>query len=484
MIGRGVVFCGVPITLVITYLSFRAFGKRVKETHDSTPLKYHSRYPLCVALLLFCGSLHAQDTVHYQCGYDYMNDTTITYNKNCTLDSTASTYTYYQRRWFGTVKKTGTKFTYFQTCTNDTLITRDSVAKFCDSIIPPVLVKNHLSGLAIRQQTWFNSTTPDTAWLNAMGGNIVLRISLSDLWPAEDSFDFSPIDTWITWAANMESMGVPIHYKLRVISGTFAPQWLRNAAGAFPIDSTGFGTLPGSGIASDSCIKFWSENAKAYNAILQNALAARYDTSRFINTVVITATGIGTGEPFEWATSSSGAGLTRRNQFIAAGATNANLQAAIASEIYADTVWKYTNVELCANPFQPVNPAAAVSIAITESYIDQGASLFGSRFSIGNNGLRTSAAPDGAKWAVPSGNMYLLEQYGLTKRATLGTKQYNQTASESQMGGYSYLKDVLNAGAINYKDILIELPDVERKIKLNLTNDDLKQFRNLLKSNL
>jgi len=491
MIGRGVVFCGTPITFILILSAFAtARKKEAKKIHDSTPLKYNGRYPLTVLLVLLCFGLKAQsDSI--PCGYNYFNDTTATnIDSTCTLTTTTTTEKYpcytgwgfWRRKSVCTRAVTSTR----NVCTYDTSFIwhLDSTVKMClDTSHPVYNVKNHLSGCAIRQQNFFTSVNPDTAFLNAIGGNIVLRINLNAIWIAEDSFDFAPIDTWLTFAEGLEAEGVPIHYKLRIISGTFAPTWLLNAAGGFPIDSTGFTTLPGSAIANDSCLTFWSENAKAYNAILQTALAARYDTSRFINTVTITATGIGTGEPFEWATSSSGSGLVRRNQFIAAGATNANLQAAITSEILADTVWHYTNIELCANPFQPVNPAAAVSVPITEGFIDLAASQYGTRLSIGNNGLRTPAAPDGAKWAPPSGNMYLLENYGLAKRAALGTKQYNQTASEAQMGGYGNLLAVLNAGAFTWKDILIELPDVEKKIKANLSNTQLKYYRDALKAN-
>jgi hypothetical protein len=472
------------ISAIFCFFVFNSFAQIV-PSYNPIPIEINTRGN--------SGSNIISDTVQVQCGTQLYYDTSYTQRTTCEIITGKithdSTYQNCSRYFFWTSCKTKTtRLTHdssYQNCKNytDTIITTTSLPKYCDSIIYSNKVKAPLSGLAIRQQTWFNSTNPDTAWLNAMGGNIVLRINLYNLWPSENTFDFSPIDSWIDWAKNLEAQGVPIHFKLRVISGTFAPQWLRIAAGAFPIDSTGFSSLPGSGIASDSCLKFWSEEAKAYNAVLQSTLAARYDTSRFISTVTITATGIGTGEPFEWATSSSGAGLNRRNQFIAAGATNANLQAAIASEIYADTVWKYTNIELCANPFQPVNPAANVSVPITETFIDQAAALYGTRLSIGNNGLRTTAAPDGAKWAAPSGSMYLLENYGLAKRSAFGTKQYNQTASESQMGGYGNLLSVLNAGAMTWKDILIELPDVEKKIKANLTNTQLKYYRDLLKAN-
>ena len=234
MIGRGVVFCGMPITFVLILSAFVAARKKeTKKFHDSTPIKYNSRYPLCVALLFLSFGMKAQDT----CGYTYFQDTTGTHiDSVCTNIITQVKYTcYYGRwpfRWKGACYRPDTS----RSCTYDTSYTviTDSTPIPCTTAVKPPL-----SGCMIRQETWFNSTNPDTAWLNAMGGNIVIRMNVKDLWPERHRIDYSYIDQWVDFARYWTARGVPIHYKYRVLFGVFAPQWMRDSVGAFPLDKTG-----------------------------------------------------------------------------------------------------------------------------------------------------------------------------------------------------------------------------------------------------
>jgi len=342
--------------------------------------------------------------------------------------------------------------------------------------------KPPLSGLCLRQDAWFDSDTPDTTFLRWVN-NIVIRVYLKNIWPEEHRFNFSVITDWMAWARRMqEQHGLDIHFKLRIICGCFAPAWMRQQCGSFPLSSEGFEGLPGFEEASTHCVKFWSDEYLALWAELMQALSDQFDDDKYFNEVVMSATGPGTGEAMEFAISNNGSGEVRRDQYIAGGANSANVRAAIISGMDAMAAYQRTNIGIALTKYWHMENPTFGEIETTKEFGEHLASNYRGRAVLGNNGLRTTDAPDGDKWAAPEGHMWQLQQHYRIMRVRYGSRIYNQTASIPNMGGVDNLIPTLNRG-LEYMTSLVELPDNENKIKQYLNNPQQAVYKAAYKRN-
>jgi len=78
--------------------------------------------------------------------------------------------------------------------------------------------------------------------------------------------------------------------------------------------------------------------------------------------------------------------------------------------------------------------------------------------------------------------MWQLQMHYIYMKLKYGSRIYNQTASENQMGGYENLIPTLNAG-LGYLDGLVELPGSEGNIKQTLSPATLALYNHLYRKN-
>lgn len=351
----------------------------------------------------------------------------------------------------------------------------ESVQVVSDSVTADASVlKPQMAGLVARSFDYVDTLNPDIAVLRIVNG-IVLKVYWRELQPVSGNAITHPneIDRAIAFAQrlNSENPGLNMKVKLRVHCGVFAPDWLKNKVGAFDI-------APSNDYQSDNPADtrvpcFWKDTYQSAYTTLQQQLSAAYDNIPEIAEVVNAGTGVVFAESFMRKAGSKGKTKQNTINYLAAGYTVAQDEAAIKKSIDAMRAWKKTRVSMAFNPFSRIISATDVeddsqlAIDIMNYFV----STLGSQAVLGNNGLRDDDADNAAKWQ-PGGGMYTISQAMKNMHEKKGNGIYFQTAAGGKLGNFS---SVINLG-LQLGAGSIELPGGSASFLRNFTKDELNKL--------
>jgi len=182
-------------------------------------------------------------------------------------------------------------------------------------------------------------------------GGVVVNQTWSQLEPSQETFDFTALDASLAsvTAYNAQHLSAPLGVRLRVFGAYAAPDWAKTLDGT-PItlpphlpSNTG-GTLG----------QWWKPGYRIAWAGLQQALAARYDSSPVLNEVAVSSCATLTAEPFVMAPSTISAA-------IADGWTTAAQQTCLDGALSDYTPWTRTAIYYPVNPL-PGDPAITTEV--------------------------------------------------------------------------------------------------------------------------
>ena len=204
---------------------------------------------------------------------------------------------------------------------------------------------------------------------------------------------------------------LPVHVKLRVFDGEYAPCWAQTSNN--PNNTTIVGNPPNSGLQVASCPSnasgptigpFWTSTYEGYYSTLMSTLAGYYDHKYELENVVDTECMTNTGEPFIHPDYSLNPG---ESNLLAADSPDgkasdstfiADDEACIgASVVTMASAWKMTHVALAFNPYQglqvDVNGQPNNTETDTETFAGMTAcaSSLGTRCALENNSIRYPA---------------------------------------------------------------------------------------------
>jgi hypothetical protein len=527
MIGRGVVFCGMPITFVLILSAFAAARKKeAKKIHDSTQIKYNSRYPLTVLLVLLCFGLKAQKeslyfpvsysyAINYSiphlstggvlklptnkklytdtCGYIYHSDTSYIQVKDSSL-STVSTPVYNSHRvcvgsWFWRKCSTVTDIiykdsTYWKYSTHSVqVIKKDSTAIACATTL--------CTGVAIRNIDWVNTVPKYTDWgFIGTVQNFVLNVSPDELSPKEGSYNWTKFDSATVFADRAKAQGIAVRYKIRITNGVFAPQWAKAKFGKFYLHGASYADAGWSAVADSFSVKTWDPGYVAWWATFMRAVAAKIKGNPYFSEIVISGTASATAEPLNLAIGNAGEGAQRRDDYLRAGCTDELRIASLYASFDAMDVFDIS-FSIALNPYEHILPITYMDTAISMQMGEYLAKKYGNRMALGNNGLRPAEVD--VDWQ-PGGKMYAMCRFYKKMKAQYGSKIYFQTASDKQIGlsptdtpaKYMALwQETWDSGAALEAQFL-ELPDTEKTLKTVMgdqTNTILNKYTLLYKGN-
>lgn len=353
----------------------------------------------------------------------------------------------------------------------------DTTRKKCDTTYS-YDNKKQITGLIVRSFDWVQTAKPDLNFLRTIN-NIVIRINWSDLQPTESGeLNTSYIDGALSWAANLNKQyGLNITFKLRIINGIYAPQWLKDKVGSIAISGSQSGSVEDTG--TGTCTKFWSTAFMPYWSALQKKLAAIYDNNSLIAEVVNSATAVGSGEALIRAVGNAGALATNRDNYLKAGYTSAADLTAVYASINAMKVWKHTNIGMSLTPWQVISTKVTEEETTTNLISDSLSKAFGTRAVLGNNGLRTGDSKNGIDW-IAGGIMYDIALHFIACRLKYGASIFYQTATDWRTA--VPIADVLNQG-LAFDASSIELPNTEKQISTDMTADQLEYYDDLYQDN-
>ena len=250
-----------------------------------------------------------------------------------------------------------------------------------------ITTKSPLSGITDR------NGKPFSGWESVVN-NYVVRVTWAELQTAAGG-PITPnnkIDQAIaavhTWNA---SHPVPEAIKVRIDSGTGAPDWAKNLDGpgtAVAVHDTQDPNTPDS--TPDTVGRFWETNFGAAYNDFESKLATLYDGVDVIRDVTISRCTLSTVEPFLRTASSQ----NTKNNLLAAGYTVAADKACQTAQIdEAKLVWNLTPSSLSFNPYQQINPDGTDNTdeSYTESMISYCRTTLGSLCVLENNSLRSTA---------------------------------------------------------------------------------------------
>ena len=184
-------------------------------------------------------------------------------------------------------------------------------------------------------------------------------MSWSQLEPTEGTFDFSTLDGDLAAvsAYNIAHPSATLGVKLRVWGANDAPEWAK--------------VMDGSPIVTDvnnqpaTVGHWWQPDYRAAWAVLQTALAARYDSNPLINEVVVASCASLTDEPTVMAATPDVASV-----LLADGWSNAAEQACLDSAFSDYAAWHHTAIyypfgvvtTLSSNGHRGVDPTATAEV--------------------------------------------------------------------------------------------------------------------------
>lgn len=347
------------------------------------------------------------------------------------------------------------------------------VAENIDTTQAKVL-KPQMAGLIARSFDYVDTLNPDIDVLRIVNG-IVLKANWRDLQPTNGNAIVHPneIDLAIAFAQrlNRENPGLNLKIKLRVHCGVFAPEWLKNKTGSFDIAASS--DYRSDNPADTRVPRFWKNEYQLAFVALQQQLAVTYDNVPEIAEVVNAGTGVVFAESFMRKAGDKGKMRQNTINYIDAGYTVAQDEAAIRKSIDAMRAWKQTRISMAFNPFSKIVSASDVAddekkaIDIMDYFI----STLGSQAVLGNNGLRDDDADNAARWQ-PGGGMYAISQAMKGYHDKKGNGIYYQTAAGGKLGDLSSVYNLgikLGAGSI-------EMPGGSASFLRNFTMAELKKI--------
>ncbi|MDQ6697816.1 MAG: beta-galactosidase [Actinomycetota bacterium] len=171
-------------------------------------------------------------------------------------------------------------------------------------------------------------------------GGIVVNQTWSQLEPNQGTFDFTTLDASLARVAsyNAQHGDAPLGVRLRVFAAYAAPGWAKTLDGT-PI--TVPANLPSN--TGGTLGQWWKPNYRAAWAVLQQALASRYDTNPVLRDVAVSSCSSLTAEPFV-------IGAVVVPLASADGWTPAAQQACLDGAIADYASWAHTAIYYPANP--------------------------------------------------------------------------------------------------------------------------------------
>ena len=344
-----------------------------------------------------------------------------------------------------------------------------------DTVVQSILPKPQLSGNATRQADWLDTLHPNIDYLKAVQA-VVIKVDWKDLQNEKGELTPQIPDAYIAWADRMnKTYGLHIRFKLRIVPGVEAPDYVKKAVGTFILTNAGYENVAGLQGRDSNCVKFWKPEFMPYWEDFQKKLAAKYDGNEFIAEVVNSATSTATGESLIRAVANAGGGLTRKQSYIAAGYTiDADYKAITASIDVMAKYWKRTNCGMAITIWENINTGKVTKdITKSQSIAEYLCKAFGSRAVIGNNGLGTNG------WQA-GGDDLQLASYFQSLQKTYNNGIYYQTAAPGSM--ITTMKGVLDLG-LQYGCSLVELPQPPDKLLTTISNADLTVYNGKFTAN-
>ena len=413
------------------------------------------------------------DTIQVSCQFTN-SDTSYETITKCDTTYTTVTYdsVYYVWRWFVWKKKTKEADSIQQNinCHDEQYIVINNYTydAWCDSLIY-VSAKPPIRGLMTRQEDWIDTLPVNRDYFDNVKG-FVIRINWSDLEPQKGYLNTSYIDNYIRFCEKIyNAYGIKLAIKLRIVTGVFSPQWVKNDVGYFKLTKGEWATE-----LNNTCPLWWKDRFISSWSNLQKELALVYDNNEYLREVVMSATSAKTGEAMIRAVNEDG-----KDEYLNAGYTSVKDLASIYACIDAMSAWQLTNIGMSITPFVVINRNERVyeEINTTKTVLTYFANKFGKRATVGNNGLRTPDGHNGDNWAT-GGDMYNLCMAYIQASNNYGSNIFFQTASVDRQD--SELTATLDRGLNPFKARCIELPQTQKKILENLTIQDLKKYKDLL----
>lgn len=344
-----------------------------------------------------------------------------------------------------------------------------------DTVVQSILPKPQLSGNATRQADWLDTVRPNIDYLKAVQA-VVIKVDWKDLQNEKGELTPQTPDAYISWADRMnKTYGLHIRFKLRIVPGVEAPDYVKKSVGTFILTNAGYESVAGLQGRDSNCVKFWKPEFMPYWEDFQKKLAAKYDGNEFIAEVVNSATSTATGESLIRAVANAGGGLTRKQSYLAAGYTvDADYKAVTASIDVMAKYWKRTNVGMAITIWENISSSKVTKdITKSQSVAEYLCKTFGSRAVLGNNGLGTNG------WQA-GGDDLQLASYFQSLQKTYNNGIYYQTAAPGSM--ITTMKGVLDLG-LQYGCSLVELPQPPDKLLTTISNADLTVYNGKFTAN-
>ena len=344
-----------------------------------------------------------------------------------------------------------------------------------DTVVQSILPKPQLSGNATRQADWLDTLHPNIDYLKAVQA-VVIKVDWKDLQNEKGELTPQTPDAYIAWADRMnKTYGLHIRFKLRIVPGVEAPDYVKKAVGTFILTNAGYENVAGLQGRDSNCVKFWKPEFMPYWEDFQKKLAAKYDGNEFIAEIVNSATSTATGESLIRAVANAGGGLTRKQSYIAAGYTiDADYKAVLASIDVMSKYWKRTNCGMAITIWENISSSKVTKdITKSQSVAEYLCKTFGSRAVLGNNGLGTNG------WQA-GGDDLQLASYFQSLQKTYNNGIYYQTAAPGSM--ITTMKGVLDLG-LQYGCSLVELPQPPDKLLTTISNADLTVYNGKFTAN-
>jgi hypothetical protein len=189
-----------------------------------------------------------------------------------------------------------------------------------------------------------------------------------------------------TDAFNEQHPDTPVHLKLRVLAGIYAPEWAKTLGDFEPVPVTHVQTeRPG------TLGPFWSEEYVDAYAELQQLLAERYDDDPLVRDNAISGCMTVFAEPFQ-------RDLTNFGSLFAQGYSVDADEDCLRRQVDAHLAWKHTHQSLALNPFRAWTEEAGElarerpDVGVTLSVAEYCREALGDLCTLSNNSIRSDYA--------------------------------------------------------------------------------------------
>ncbi len=330
------------------------------------------------------------------------------------------------------------------------------------------VLKPQIGGFAVRDFDKMDTSYLNDALLSVVN-SFVVKAYWKDLQPDMNGDIKHPnvIDNAIDFVRkkNAANPNLNARLKLRVYCGVYAPSWVKDKAGTFPMFKAQM---------SEDVPRFWEKAYLQAYANLQQKLAEAYDAVPEILDVVNGGTGTETAESLIRNVGKTGA---HKKNALSFAANNYHIDkdvAAIKETILAMKAWKQTRVSMAFSPFALIDKTGynGEDVNVSESLLNFFVETLGTQAVMGNNGLRDDDKGTNAeRWAEGGANnrLYaLMEKYNKEK----GIGLYFQTAVLDRIGKVNTaIETGIEKGAG-----MIELPGNTRSFSKYISLEELKKY--------